>query len=32
VVSAVSLDDADHWARLYIEFVDADEVDVCELE
>lgn len=32
VVSAASLDDADRWARRYIEVVEADEVDVRELE
>lgn len=32
VVSAESLDDVDRWARLYVEAVEADEVDVRELE
>jgi hypothetical protein len=32
VVSAESLDDADRWARRYIDTVDAAEVDVRELE
>ena len=32
VVSAKSLEDADRWARLYIDAVGADEVDVRELE
>ena len=32
VVSAESLEDADRWARLYIDAVEGDEVDVRELE
>ena len=32
VVRADSPEDADRWARLYIEAVEADEVDVRELE
>jgi len=31
-VSAASLDDADRWARRYLEVVEADEVDVRDLE
>jgi hypothetical protein len=32
IVSGVSLDEADSWAREYIRAVDADEVDLRELE
>ena len=32
IVSAESLDEADRWARLYLETVDADEVDLREIE
>ena len=31
IVSAASIDDADRWARLYIDVVEGDEVDVREL-
>jgi hypothetical protein len=32
IVSAGSLDDADRWARLYIDTVEAEEVDLREIE
>ena len=32
VVSAGSLEDADRWARLYVDAVEGHEVDVRELE
>ena len=32
IVAAASLDDADGWARQYLDVVDSSEVDVRELE
>ena len=32
IVRAESLDDASRWATRYVDAVEADEVDLCELE